>query len=234
MHNLFLLAYECLMEANAQSKCEKTVSTARQIRSGEVENKQISLDLIVPGRPEIPTLVPPQQLTTRKLSTPEGQAAMIHSFAHIEFNEINLAWDICCRFQEMPTAFYMDWAKVAMEEAKHFQLLRKRLQKSGYDYGSFPAHDGLWKMAEDTGKDILLRLAVVPRILEARGLDVTPHMINRFKEIDDKDSVDILNTIYSDEIGHVNIGSKWFNSTILHQEELHVSTGMPGVAQAFL
>ncbi len=211
MNNLFSLAYRCLQESDPDRKCVDTTAAANCILSGAINTEHYYIPAIVPGRPALPELVSPQELPRRKLASPEGQAAMIHSFAHIEFNAINLALDIICRFQSMPFDFYRDWSRVAMEEAKHFNLLRNRLLMLGYDYGSFTAHDGLWKMAEDTAHDILLRLAVVPRILEARGLDVTPDLINRFNEIDDPETASILKTIYRDEIGHVKIGTTWFN-----------------------
>lgn len=210
MDNIFKLAYDCLSEQQTETKLEKTVAAANSILEGDVTTKVIDLPTIVPGRPSRPELVAPQQLPRRKLTTLEGRAAMIHSFAHIEFNAINLAWDIICRFQSMSYDFYRDWARVAAEEASHFGLLQQRLRSIGYDYGDFPAHNGLWQMAEDTAHDILLRLAVVPRILEARGLDVTPDLINRFREIGDSETVTALEIIYQDEIGHVKIGSQWF------------------------
>ncbi|MEQ8428223.1 MAG: ferritin-like domain-containing protein [Gammaproteobacteria bacterium] len=211
MNNLFELAYDCLVESRLEIKLEKTVTAANCILGETVGTSAVILPVIVPGRPPQPELIAPQRLPARKLSSLEGRAAMIHSFAHIEFNAVNLAWDIICRFQSMPSQFYRDWAQVAAEEASHFNLLQQRLQALGFAYGDFPAHNGLWQMAEDTAHDILLRLAVVPRILEARGLDVTPDLINRFNEIGDMETVSVLETIYQDEIGHVKIGSHWFN-----------------------
>lgn len=211
MDNLFSLAYACLSEQTPDIKLEKTRVLAHRLESEEISIAQQVISKIHPGRPVRPELVAPQDLPRRKLTTLEGRAAMIHSFAHIEFNAINLAWDIICRFQSMPLSFYKDWSRVAREEAYHFELLQQRLQQLGYRYGDFPAHDGLWQMAEDTAHDILLRLAVVPRILEARGLDVTPDLINRFREIKDSETVAVLEVIYRDEIGHVKTGSTWFH-----------------------
>ena len=218
MDNVFKLAYDCLTEAEPVAKIEKTVAAADCIFNKSTAVHEMTFPAITPGRPQRPDLIAPQKLPTRKLSNLEGRAAMIHSFAHIEFNAVNLAWDIICRFQTMPLQFYRDWTQVAAEEASHFSLLQQRLHELGFAYGDFPAHNGLWQMAEDTAHDILLRLAVVPRILEARGLDVTPDIINRFHEIDDLETVSVLETIYQDEIGHVKIGSHWFNHVCLERQ----------------
>ncbi|MDH5191019.1 MAG: ferritin-like domain-containing protein [Gammaproteobacteria bacterium] len=164
-----------------------------------------------PGRPEKPLLVPISQLPKRKLSTDEGHAALIHAITHIEFNAINLAWDAVYRFRDMPEDFYSDWVRVGEEEAHHFILLREHLRALGYDYGSFEAHNGLWEMAFKTAHDPLVRMALVPRVLEARGLDVTPGMIERLKERGDHDGVEILELILREEVGHVEIGSRWFH-----------------------
>lgn len=164
----------------------------------------------VPGRPARPLLVAPRQLRQRTLSSPEGRAILVHALAHIEFNAINLALDAVYRFRAMPDAFYADWLRVAAEEAGHFGLLRERLRGLGHDYGDFPAHNGLWEMACRTADDVLVRMALVPRVLEARGLDVTPGMIRRLEEAGDVDTVAILRIIFRDEIGHVEIGSRWF------------------------
>ncbi len=163
-----------------------------------------------PGRPALPRLVPPRALHKRKLGTAAGRAALIHAVAHIEFNAINLAWDAVYRFRGMPQEFCSDWSRVAMEEAKHFELLRGHLTGMGYDYGHFDAHDGLWQMAEKTAHDPLVRMALVPRVLEARGLDVTPGMIRRLRVHGDLRAVAILELILREEIGHVAIGSRWF------------------------
>lgn len=210
MDNLFAEAYRCLLESDVQLKLNITRELADLVAGCDTVPQPLALPEPRPGRPNKPELVAPRNLPRRKLTDREGRAAMIHSFAHIEFNAINLALDLICRFQSMPLAFYQDWAHVASEEAHHFELLQGRLQQLGFAYGDFPAHDGLWQMAEETAHDILLRLAVVPRILEARGLDVTPDLINCFHEIKDNETVAVLNVIYRDEIGHVKTGSQWF------------------------
>ncbi len=163
-----------------------------------------------PGRPARPELVPPRDLARRRLSNVKGHAALIHAVAHIEFNAINLAWDAVQRFRALPRAFYSDWVQVAAEEAQHFGLMRERLLDLGHDYGDFPAHDGLWEMARRTAHDPVVRMALVPRVLEARGLDVTPGMIERLRAAGDMKTVEALGVILRDEVGHVAAGTRWF------------------------
>ncbi len=163
-----------------------------------------------PGRPECPALVPPRSLPRRGLGDARGRAALLHAVAHIEFNAINLALDAVQRFPDLPAAFHGDWISVADEEARHFGLMRDRLRALGADYGDLPAHDGLWQMAVATAEDPLRRMALVPRVLEARGLDVTPAMITRLRGAGDDASADALAVILRDEVGHVAIGSRWF------------------------
>lgn len=226
------MARQCLAETNVQKKIDLSLLAANSIGIVSINTQSdIENDFKV-GWPDKPKLVSPQHLPKRKLTTVEGQAAMIHSFAHIEFNAINLAWDIICRFEEMPEEFYKDWAKVAGEEAKHFSLLNGRLKKLGFCYGDFDAHDGLWKIATETTDDILIRLAVIPRIFEARGLDVTPDMINRFREIKDKETESILEVIYKDEIGHVKIGTKWFRY-VCEQRQLNADDTFTSIFSQF-
>jgi len=163
-----------------------------------------------PGRPARPLLVHFSKLPRRRLTTKDGRGAFLHALAHIEFTAINLAWDAVCRFPGMPAQFYLDWSRVAGEEAQHFSLLAERLRQLDFSYGDFPAHDGLWEMAQKTAHDALVRLALVPRVLEARGLDVTPGMIGRLQEAGDSASAAILERILVDEIGHVEAGTRWF------------------------
>jgi uncharacterized ferritin-like protein (DUF455 family) len=210
MDNLFTLAYKCLTESSLDKKLSLSEQSAKKILSGQVVISPFDIKSIKPGRPDKPFLVDPRELPKRNVHTAEGKAAMIHSFAHIEFNAINLAWDLICRFQDMPDEFYLDWTRVAAEETKHFRLLQSQLRKSTYDYGDFSAHNGLWDIAEQTAHDLLLRLAVVPRILEARGLDVTPGLISRFRQIKDESTSSILELILEEEIGHVKTGTKWY------------------------
>ncbi|MEH6547088.1 MAG: ferritin-like domain-containing protein [Sneathiella sp.] len=165
-----------------------------------------------PSRPLKPELLPPNKMPRRRGQSDEARAALLHAVLHIELNAIDLAWDMVARFThlELPRQFYDDWVKVADEEAKHFTLLATRLQQLGYKYGDFPAHDGLWEAAVSTKDDLAGRLAVVPMVLEARGLDVTPAMIARFAKMGDTDSVHVLKIILTDEVEHVAIGSRWF------------------------
>ncbi|MGM9485823.1 ferritin-like domain-containing protein [Ideonella sp. YS5] len=164
----------------------------------------------LPGRPDRPLLVLPEQVPRRTPFTPEGRAALLHAVCHIEFNAINLALDAAWRFAGMPQRFYLDWLQVAGEEALHFDLLRTHLQSMGHDYGDFEAHDGLWTMAEKTRDDITARMALVPRTLEARGLDATPPMQAKLRKAGDLRAVEILDVILRDEIGHVAIGNRWY------------------------
>lgn len=164
----------------------------------------------IPGRPERPLLIAPRDVPRRGLGSEAGRAALIHAVAHIEFNAINLALDACWRFREMPAAYYRDWLSVAQDEARHFTLLSARLAQLGVAYGDLPAHNGLWEAAEKTAHDVLVRMALVPRVLEARGLDVTPGMIARLQEVGDAETVAILEIILRDEVGHVAVGTRWF------------------------
>lgn len=162
------------------------------------------------GRPAKPELVPHGQVPQRGPKSPEGRAALIHAIAHIEFSAINLALDHAARFHAMPADYVADWIGVAAEEAYHFRLLRDHLRTLGYDYGSFPAHEGLQQMAERTTDDVLARMALVPRLLEARGLDATPPIQAKLKQAGDHEAVRLLDIILHDEIEHVGLGDKWF------------------------
>ncbi len=164
----------------------------------------------VPGRPALPRLVSPKDVPARSPFTPEGRAALLHSIAHIEFNAINLALDAVWRFSGMPEAYYLDWLQVASEEALHFTLLHEHLQTLGVRYGDFDAHDGLWLMTQSTASDITARMALVPRTLEARGLDATPPIQAKLRRAGDQRAVDILDIILRDEVGHVAIGNHWY------------------------
>ena len=163
-----------------------------------------------PGQPQKLELIPPQRVPRRRVDTVPGRATLIHALAHIEFNAINLALDAAHRFADMPPVYYADWLSVADEEALHFELLNAHLVTLGYAYGDFPAHNGLWEMALKTAHDPLVRMALVPRVLEARGLDATPLIVDKLKAVNDTRMVEILAIIERDEIGHVAIGSRWF------------------------
>ena len=168
---------------------------------------------LLPGRPALPRLIPPKQVPTRTPFTPEGLASLLHAVCHIEFNAINLALDAVWRFHGMPAAYYTDWLRVAYEESQHFELLRTHLKHLGYAYGDFDAHDGLWQMCERTSDDVLARMALVPRTLEARGLDATPLIQAKLLKVDTPDAtraIEILDIILRDEVGHVAIGNHWY------------------------
>lgn len=164
----------------------------------------------VPGRPALPRLVPPKEVAERSAFTPLGRAALLHAITHIEFNAINLALDVVWRFEGMPLAFYKDWLRIASEEALHFSLLREHLLTMGWEYGAFDAHDGLWGMAQRTAHDVTARMALVPRTLEARGLDATPPLQAKLRKAGDLRAVEILAVILRDEVGHVAIGNFWY------------------------
>ncbi len=166
----------------------------------------------VPGRPPRPLLVAPGKVPARAAASREGRAALLHALAHIEFNAIGLALDHLWRFEGLPEAYYRDWARVAIEEAQHFTLLCGRLHDVGFDYGDFPAHDGLWEMARKTAADVLARMALVPRTLEARGLDASPAVRAKFAAVGDFQSAQVIDVILRDEIGHVAIGNHWFHA----------------------
>jgi uncharacterized ferritin-like protein (DUF455 family) len=170
-----------------------------------------SISKSIPGRPQKPNLVPPLSLPKRSMRTDEGRAALIHALAHIEFNAINLALDAIWRFDDMPANYYTDWLKVAAEEAYHFNLLNAHLKQLGFAYGDFDGHDSLWEMVDRTKDDVLARMALVPRTMEARGLDASPSLRNKFAQVGDHQMADILDIILRDEIGHVAIGNHWFN-----------------------
>jgi uncharacterized ferritin-like protein (DUF455 family) len=170
-----------------------------------------SQDLKLPGRPDKPELVPPLQVPKRKMDSVEGRVSLLHALAHIEFNAMNLALDAIWRFPDMPKEYYEDWLTVAKEESYHFSLINEHMQSFGFRYGDFPAHNSLWEMVERTTDSVIARMALVPRTMEARGLDAVPGIRDRFKQIKDAKAVEILEIILHDEIGHVFIGNRWFN-----------------------
>lgn len=203
-----------IVSADLDEKIELAQETARRWRERRLSLRS-PLDPELPerpGRPEKPLLVPPKATEKRSLHTLPGRIAMLHALAHIELNAVDLALDIVARFasEPVPHSFFDGWMRVAFEEAKHFRMVRERLNALGADYGDMPAHDGLWQAAHSTRNDLTARLAVVPLILEARGLDVTPSLQDKMRETGDIDSADVLKVIYEDEKGHVAVGAKWF------------------------
>lgn len=208
-------ALDCLLANTVDAKLELTAAVARRALSGEFslgDAGSLPVRRIdQPGRPQTPRLVPARQVAQRGLGSPAGRAAFIHAIAHIEFNAIDLAWDAVYRFQGMPPDFYTDWVAIAADEARHFRLLNDRLDSLGHTYGDFDAHNGLWEMALATQDSCLARMALVPRVLEARGLDVTPAMIERLKRVNDEPTAEILELILREEVAHVAAGSRWFH-----------------------
>jgi uncharacterized ferritin-like protein (DUF455 family) len=207
------LALEVLAITDPTTKAAAATELRAAARGGSAAldaMARLPLRAGLPGRPTLPRLVPAQQVPGRSPFTLEGRAALIHAICHIEFNAINLALDAVWRFDGMPEAYYLDWLQVAAEEALHFTLLRAHLQTLGRDYGDFDAHDGLWQMTEATAGDIVARMALVPRTLEARGLDATPPIQAKLRKAGDLAAVAILDIILRDEIGHVAIGNRWY------------------------
>jgi len=212
--SIFNRAHHCLMIDDVDEKLRATHALHAAWLGGEVgmAAAPLAVPTPVPGRPEKPELVPATEVPRRRLGTPRGHAALIHSIAHIEFNAINLALDCVYRFRDFPRDYYGGWLKVASEEATHFALLREHLRGMGFDYGDFLAHNGLWDMAVKTTHDPLIRMALVPRVLEARGLDATPAIMNKLRGIGDQRGVEILEIILRDEVGHVALGDAWFRA----------------------
>lgn len=201
--------------ALAQHDPDSKIAAARSLRAfahqiGAQEALSADAHLLLPGRPDRPILKAPRRMPSRDVGSLAGRRGMIHAIAHIEFNAINLALDAIWRFGGLPDDYYLDWLKVAEEEALHFELLRAHLREMGSDYGEFPSHNGLWEMAERTAGDVLARMALVPRTLEARGLDASPGIRDRLAQAGDQPAAAILQRILDDEVGHVAIGNRWF------------------------
>ena len=209
--NVFLAARAALATTTVEAKLAATARLWSAWQTGDLDMVAApGAPLDQAGIPNRPKLAAPRDMPRRQLSGPLNHAALIHALAHIEFNAINLALDAVQRFASMPREFQGDWLKVAAEEAHHFTLLREHLRALGHDYGDFPAHGGLWEMAEKTARDPLARMALVPRLLEARGLDVTPDIQRKLTGYGDRAGAAILDVILRDEIGHVATGDRWF------------------------
>ncbi len=216
--DLRLLALQALCVSDPVEKVARTHALWTRLHAGSAPvDASVRLtapaDAPLPGRPSLPALVAPTEVPHRSPFTPDGLAALLHAVTHIEFNAINLALDAVWRFPDLPPAYYADWLRVADEEATHFTLLHTLLHDMGYRYGDFPAHDGLWEMCVKTQADVTARMALVPRTLEARGLDATPPMQARLRKVGTphaRRAVDILQVILRDEIGHVAVGNRWY------------------------
>lgn len=206
-------AIGCLVEPSPSRKVAAVSALASAWRDGALslhENAELEARAPVPGRPECPELVAPRLVGRRSMATVEGRAMLIHALAHIEFNAMNLALDALWRFPGMPPEYYADWLRVAAEEASHYSLLVAHLAVLGHAYGDFPAHDSLWEMVDKTRGDVLARMALVPRTLEARGLDAIPPLQAKLAQAGDMEAAKILDIILRDEVGHVEIGNRWY------------------------
>lgn len=211
------MAVEVLTTADGKAKTDLSLRHADTWLQSRTEKDPIAIGSAIPplhpARPEYPQLLSPRDVPKRKPGSVEGRIALLHAVAHIELNAVDLHWDIIARFSDipMPLGFFDDWVKAASEESNHFKLISSCLEQMDSYYGALPAHAGMWRAAEDTKSDLLGRLAVVPMVLEARGLDVTPNMIEIFRKAKATDVVAALEIIYQEEVSHVAYGSKWFN-----------------------
>ena len=233
--NLFTATRDCI---NITQPFQKVAATRRLYQRwcrGELETTSRTRPEPIPepGRPEQPRLVNPHKVPKRGFKSRQGLVRLAHAIAHIEFNAINLALDAVYRFREMPDDFVSDWLRVAAEESSHFEMLTDYLEANGSFYGAYDAHNGLWEMALKTDHDVMVRMALVPRVLEARGLDVTPGMIRKLRNIDEHGLVQVLELIHTEEIGHVMIGTRWF-SYACQQRGLVPSVAFVGLVKEYM
>ena len=211
------MAVDVLMTADGRAKTAVGRKHAATWFQARTDGTKVAIGTCAPplrpARPDVPLLLDPRDVPRRRPGSPAGRVALLHALAHIELNAVDLHWDIIARFSHipMPIGFFDDWVKAADDEAKHFNLISDCLEDVGSFYGALPAHAGMWRAAEDTTEDLLARLAVVPMVLEARGLDVSPAMIDVFRKANDAGALAALETIYAEEVAHVAYGSKWFN-----------------------
>ncbi|HEB77819.1 MAG TPA: ferritin-like domain-containing protein [Methylothermaceae bacterium] len=212
--DIFALAERCLTAASIEDKLAVTLQAKQLLEAGMLHfhDSASALPIEAVRWPEELRFVDPRRLPRRKPYSLTGRIALLHAIAHIEFSAIQLHWDNLQRFPAMPQKYYRDWLQVILEELNHFCLLRRRLNQLGADYGDLPVHGGLWQVAVDTCGDVLERMALVPRCMEARGLDVTPGMIDSLDRAGDGESAGILEKILADEVGHVALGSFWFKT----------------------
>lgn len=233
--NLYEQASAALKASDPSHKCSLVWQLNDDWLNGQLE--RLDRESIEPfddvGRPQQPVLVDPKELEKRSMATPQGRVLFLHAFAHIEFNAINIALDAVYRFRQMPDGYVTDWLQVASEEAKHFSLIEAELKKRGSYYGEFAAHRGLWDMVCKTRHNVLHRMALVPRVMEARGLDVTPSMISKFQQQNDQAAAQILEVIYRDEINHVRIGNDWYQH-LCQQQSLDPAETFSGLIEQYL
>lgn len=211
------MAVEVLNTADGRAKTALSRAHAKAWLAARAAGDEISIGRAIPpdrpARPDRPELLDPRNVPRRRPGSEKGRIAILHAVAHIELNAVDLHWDVIARFANvpMPMGYFDDWVKAADEESNHFNLICDCLEANGSSYGDLPAHAGMWRAAEDTAEDFMGRLAVVPMVLEARGLDVTPGMIEIFERAGDEKSVAAMKVIYAEEVGHVAYGSKWFH-----------------------
>ncbi len=206
-------ALQSLIETDPAAKTAAVAALVASQRRGEIAvdcDGNLTAPPGIPGRPARPELVPPREVGRRSMATIEGRAMLVHALAHIEFNAVNLALDALWRFPGLPQDYYTDWLRVAGEEAVHFTMLSAHLATLGYAYGDFTGHDSLWEMVEKTRGDVLVRMALVPRTLEARGLDAIPPLRAKLAQAGDLEAAAILDVLLRDEVGHVEIGNRWY------------------------
>jgi len=237
--NLFTELERIILIDDAALKCQATHEVFSQFENMDLDHNSPVNSIKQPGYPPQLELVAPRQLKRRGIQAQEGRNILMHAIAHIEFNAINLALDAAYRFRNQPIEYYRDWLTIADDEARHFGLINDYLEHNQCNYGDYAAHNGLWEMATKTEHDIVARMALVPRVLEARGLDVTPKMIQRLEGVNDTAAVNILDVIYQDEITHVEKGSHWFfyqcnefnlepRSTFIEMVEKHLHGELKG------
>ncbi|MDP6692446.1 MAG: ferritin-like domain-containing protein [Alphaproteobacteria bacterium] len=226
INDLSTMACTVLRQDDPAAKVDAGAAVAEAWRAGRIDRIGTCQPPARPARPKRPELRRPGDMPRRRISGLRGRIALLHAVAHIELNAIDLAWDLIARFagQDLPDEFYADWISVAADEGRHFSAVARRLAELGAAYGDLPAHDGLWQAATDTAGDLTARLAVVPMLLEARGLDVTPGMVAKLRSAGDDQSADILQIIMDEEIGHVAAGLRWFEWCCMRQ-------GMPPVSR---
>ena len=210
MTELFTEIRRIILISDASEKCSATHALYNRLAQFDANHTAPVTQILEPGYPPSLQLVAPRELKRRGIQSQAGRNTLMHAVGHIEFNAINLALDAAYRFRNQANDYYRDWIQIADDEARHFQLIRDYLNANDCDYGDYKAHNGLWDMALKTQHDVLARMALVPRVLEARGLDVTPGIIKRLERVNDQKAVEILNIIYQDEILHVDTGSRWF------------------------
>ncbi len=212
MINLYQGARHCLLLSDPDEKIAYSKEVVSAWKAGALEWKEGEEPerIDTPGRPERPPLVPPNAVPRRGFNSEKQRAALIHALTHIELTAVNLAWDSIYRYRGMPREYYRDWLETAADEANHFLDLRRRLRAMGFDYGDFEAHNGLWQHAVETAHDLMDRMAIVHRVLEARALDVVPRTLERFRHMGDAETAAVLVKVANDEVGHVSAGTRWF------------------------